>query len=62
MTTNFDRVTANPEALAKVIFGVIKNSETCECPAFTLCNGSGAKISCESTIVQWLNSEADKNF
>lgn len=47
MATNFDHVTESPESLAKVIFGVIKNSETCECPAFTLCNGSGEKISCE---------------
>lgn len=52
--THFDRITKKPESLAKLIFSVIKNSEVCQCPAFTYCNGTGG-INCEQTLIKWLN-------
>lgn len=54
--TNFDKNTESPEALAKLIFGIIKNSEVCQCPAFTYCNGTGG-INCEQTLIKWFNQE-----
>ena len=53
--TNFERIMESPESLAKTIYQTIRNSDRCQCPAFTACNGSGE--GCEEVLTKWLNQQ-----
>ena len=54
--TNFDRITASPEALAKFIDKKISLTlDLDECPFMALCE---AGVECEECITKWLKQEA----
>lgn len=56
--TNFDNVTASPEALAKFIDEKIRYTlDLDECPFVALCEEN---VECEECITRWLKQEAEE--
>ena len=55
--TNFDRITASPEALAKFIDEKIRYTlDLDECPFVALCEEG---VECEECITQWLKQKVE---
>ena len=61
--TNFDKITASPEALAKFINEIIEymyhgETGTEACPFWRLCTDD--ELGCEECIARWLKQEAEE--
>jgi hypothetical protein len=57
--TYFEHYSESPEVLAEMIYNVIKDSEVCNCPALTYCNGSGIHQDCISALTTFLKTNME---